>query len=315
MFGQRRQRLLQENQELRSTLDDLQGAHTRLQAEVERLTRERDVARLASHGPSEKIRDDLDFIFVVTYGRSGSTLLMGMLNSIPGYCLRGENAGVLYDLFQYQTKVTTSAAANATPEPMTVTHPWFGIDEYPEDVALARMRELVIDSLLRPEPDTRVAGFKEIRWWMSKPVEYLDFIESVFPGCRFILNTRNLDDVAKSSWYRKKPSARDDLEKVEERLKDTVGRRGERGFHIHYDDYVNDHGVVKDLFDWLGEDYDPEQVEMVLNTRHSSSRHWKKEDAAKAGEAREDGTKASEAGAVGAVGDAAGTAAKGDSQN
>ena len=34
---------------------------------------------------------ELDYVFVMTYGRSGSTLLMGILNSIPGWLLRGEN--------------------------------------------------------------------------------------------------------------------------------------------------------------------------------------------------------------------------------
>ena len=29
-------------------------------------------------------RDDLSYVFVVTYGRSGSTLLAGILNSVPG---------------------------------------------------------------------------------------------------------------------------------------------------------------------------------------------------------------------------------------
>src|SRR5690606_34147583 len=115
---------------------------------------------------------------------------------------------------------------------MAGTHPWFGIDEYPQDVALARMRQLVIDSLLRPEPDTRVSGFKEIRWWMAQPVEYLDFIDQAFPGCRYILNTRNHEDVTQSSWYRKNPKAGEDLVKIEERLKDTVGRRGDRGYHV-----------------------------------------------------------------------------------
>ena len=33
----------------------------------------------------------MDHVFVMTYGRSGSTLLMGILNSIPGWLLRGEN--------------------------------------------------------------------------------------------------------------------------------------------------------------------------------------------------------------------------------
>ena len=33
------------------------------------------------------------FVFVVTYGRSGSTLLQTVLQSIDGYFIRGENTG------------------------------------------------------------------------------------------------------------------------------------------------------------------------------------------------------------------------------
>ena len=33
----------------------------------------------------------------MTYGRSGSTLVQGLLNSIPGYLIRGENSAALDD--------------------------------------------------------------------------------------------------------------------------------------------------------------------------------------------------------------------------
>jgi hypothetical protein len=38
--------------------------------------------------------------FVVTYGRSGSTLLQGLLNSIPRYCIRGENYNAMFYMFR-----------------------------------------------------------------------------------------------------------------------------------------------------------------------------------------------------------------------
>ena len=37
-------------------------------------------------------------VFVVTYGRSGSTVLQNMLNALPGHILRGENANLLAPL-------------------------------------------------------------------------------------------------------------------------------------------------------------------------------------------------------------------------
>lgn len=204
---------------------------------------------------------------------------MGLLNSLPGYCIRGENQGVLYDLFKFHQKILEARASHSTDAPLTPRDAWYGIDEYPEDIAFDRMRSLVVDSLLRPSHDTRVTGFKEIRWWMAQPIEYLDFIEAVFPGARFILNTRNLDDVAKSSWYRSRPDARADLEGVEQRLKDTIARRRDRAYHVHYDDYVANPAVLGGLWEWLGEDFDLDGVTEVLGQRHSTSRRWNSETA------------------------------------
>lgn len=215
-------------------------------------------------------RDDLEFLFVVTYGRSGSTLLMGVLDSLPGFCVRGENRGVVYDLFQYHSKAMTAREQWTRDEPLAAQHAWYGIDQYPPEIATGLMRQLVLETLLRPEPDTRVTGFKEIRWWMPRPVQYLDFIETLFPGARFVLNTRNLDDVANSRWWRKKPNARADLENVENRLREAVGKRGDRGYHVHYDDYADDPAALQGMCDWLGVEYDEQRVREVLGRTHSS---------------------------------------------
>lgn len=237
-----------------------------MQAELDRLDGSRDAARMAADPP---VSEQLRFLFIVTYGRSGSTLLMGLLNAQPGFCIRGENQGVLYDLFQFQSKAVAARAKQRRGEPLTPRNPWYGIEHYPAELAAARMRQLVIETLLRPEPGTRVTGFKEIRWWMSHPVEYLDFIESLFPGARFLLNTRNLDDVAQSGWYREQEDVAARLQPLEERLRDTVARRGDRGYHVHYDDYVADPAVLKGMYDWLGEEYDPQRVASVFAVDHS----------------------------------------------
>jgi hypothetical protein len=245
---------------------ELRAENRRLQAALDQVTRQRDAA-LATARPGTT--DPLGFLFIVTYGRSGSTLLMGMLNALPGFCIRGENQGVLYDLFQYQSKAVEARRKHRQNEPLTSQSPWYGIDGYPDDIGAARIRQLVIDTLLRPAPGTRVAGFKEIRWWMSKPVEYLDFIESLFPGARFLLNTRNLENVAKSGWYRQETDVITRLEQVEERLRKTVALRGDRGYHVHYDDYVSDPSTLRGMYEWLGEEYDPEQLARVLSVEHS----------------------------------------------
>ena len=143
----------------------------------------------------------MDHVFVMTYGRSGSTLLMGILNSIPGWLLRGENRHAMRHLYEFHR---SGLAEKARVDPVRAsqpTHPWFGIEAFPEDVSLAHIRALAEATLLRPEPDTRVTGYKEIRWYDDDLPDYLDFLRQVFPGARFVLNTRNLEDVAASNYW------------------------------------------------------------------------------------------------------------------
>src|SRR5690606_25377377 len=104
----------------------------------------------------------LDYVFIVTYGRSGSTLLQGLLNSIPGYLIRGENAGTLESLHDNFRKVEERLGNVKGADP---TNPWFGMDQYSPEQAAASYRRHLQQVFLKPEDDTRVTGFKEIRWW------------------------------------------------------------------------------------------------------------------------------------------------------
>ncbi|MGB3186135.1 MAG: sulfotransferase [Ornithinimicrobium sp.] len=207
-------------------------------------------------------------LFIVTYGKSGSTLLMGLLNSLPGFQIRGENNGVIIDLLNYHTKACKAAAKWSSP--MDSAHPWYGVDNYPRDVALSRMADLVTDTLLRPDPGIEVTGFKEIRWWTASVTSYLDFLDSLYPDARYILNTRNHANVARSSWWKRDPDAIETLARIEANMAKAVTSRGDRGFHVHYDDYVADRDKLRHLCTWLGVDYDRDRFDRVMSVRHTT---------------------------------------------
>ena len=164
---------------------------------------------------------DLGYVFICTYGRSGSTLLQGVLNSIPGYLIRGENRQALRHLYEMHQVLMRQKRSHSgfinRGEPLPVTHPFHGIDGYPNS-AHKSFRRLALELLLRPEEDTRVTGFKEIRWADEDVVGYVRFLRNVFPGARFVINTRDLDAVAASAWWAEDPDARAKLEQAEERL-------------------------------------------------------------------------------------------------
>jgi hypothetical protein len=213
----------------------------------------------------------LGYLFVVSYGRSGSTLVQGLLDSIPGYLIRGENRGVLYRLYQYHQALEAARDEFGRTESLTPRDSWYGIDEYAASTAIARMRALMLDTLLKPQPDTRVVGFKEIRWFYNDWQRYLTFVREVFPGARFVINTRDHEGVANSKWWGNHPKE-DVLQKLvgyEQQLDAMTTVLGDAAFRVHYDDYVADPKSLAGLFEWLGEPFDVAAVTETMAVKHS----------------------------------------------
>lgn len=234
-----------------------------LRADVGRLQRK--VRRLES---GQRAYGDYDYVFVMAYGRSGSTLLQAILNSTPGVLMRGENRGLAYYLHQFH-KSAVKDAAWAGDVARRKVNPFFGIRDYPADLAVTRIRELLLDTVLRPEPGTKVLGFKEIRWYQEDLPEYLDFMRKVFPGARFILNTRQLSDVARSSWWADHDDAFEQLEVIEERMLSAAEALGPSVFHLRYDEYVDDPPKLRGLFEWLGLEFDEARVRKVMERQYA----------------------------------------------
>jgi len=213
---------------------------------------------------------DLRYLFMLTYGRSGSTLLQGILNSIPGYLIRGENREAVYHLYRFH-QTCVKEARRVTREDgslLPVTHPFFGIDAFPAEQSLERLRDTVTRTLLRPEPGTRVTGFKEIRWYQEDLADFVGFLRQAFPGARFLVNTREHEAVLASKFWRSKP--RDGrLERAEAAILEVAADLGDAAYRVHYDDYVADPDVLSGMFSWLDEPYDAARVRDVMSVRHS----------------------------------------------
>lgn len=225
--------------------------------------------RLAALAGAPAAHDDLRHVFIVTYGRSGSTLLLGVLDSTPGWLVRGENAGAVYHLYRHFKEITDSTQSRRRDRPSDSTDPWFGLDQYPRTLALAEIRQLIQDTLLRPDPHTRVTGFKEIRWRQPDLLDYLRFLQRLFPGARFVFNTRNHEDVAQSKWWTKGENPLAEVARIEGIQAAAAEALGDAAYRVHYDDYVRDPAVLRGLFDWLDEEFDEDRVRSVMAIQHS----------------------------------------------
>jgi hypothetical protein len=218
-------------------------------------------------------------VLIITYARSGSTLLQGVLNSIPGCLIRGENANFCFHLFNAyrslmfaRTRTTIMSDLNGTPQ-----HPWFGCEQLDADGFLESCKVTIRQQLLADritDPSVVCYGFKEVRYRMKEVREslheYLGFLARVFPSPAIVFNTRKPEDVASSAWLRNQDTEEQisDLRDLNVLFSETAAKHPD-SFIISYEDVVNSTGRLPLLFEFLGAAYDQERTERLLSLQHS----------------------------------------------
>jgi 2-polyprenyl-3-methyl-5-hydroxy-6-metoxy-1,4-benzoquinol methylase len=214
-------------------------------------------------------------ILIITYGRSGSTLLQGILNTIDGCVIRGENHQFCYGLYQAYKSIVDVKSSEGRHKP-DVTSPFFGAHLLDETVFL-KHASLMVKSLLLADqvnsPEIVCYGFKEVRYAnVSDSLhEYLDFLSMIFPKAAFIFNTRNLDDVLKSGWWKDRDpnESRSKLQNLETVFADYHAMH-DNSFCITYEDVINKTTKFKALFEFLGAPYPAaERMDKVFSTLYS----------------------------------------------
>ena len=209
-------------------------------------------------------------IFVVTYGRSGSTLLQNLLMTIEGTTIRGENHNAMECIWGAARRVRMTRYSWGE-EPRGPEHPWHGADQMRPVKFGAALVDAFVENVLTPPNDARWFGFKEIRYNAlgdDFPM-VLDFMHHHFKNARFIFNTRDVDEVVRSGWW--KDWARDDVvrlvEGMDARFADYAAQYPERAMITNYASFCDDPAGIEPVFDWLGEPIDTAKTAAVLARR------------------------------------------------
>ncbi len=208
-------------------------------------------------------------VLVIAYGRSGSTLLMNILNSCEGCCIRGENGQSLYKVYESYRAIVENQNLKGRRSNLQ-TSPWWGIDDVHAENLGRRFVNTFIDEVLRPEENDRIIGFKEIRY-QSKDVpdlrEYLNFLALCKPGMKVVFNHRNISEVAKSKWWQHVPDASQRLSELDKKFYEFTSPR--EHFHFDYNRGIVDMDHIHDLIRFLGLDFNADNIEATLKIRHS----------------------------------------------
>ncbi|MFW2545246.1 sulfotransferase, partial [Primorskyibacter sp. 2E107] len=209
-------------------------------------------------------------LFIVTYGRSGSTLLQSLLQTIPGAHIRGENGGALQGLFQSATALRKAHGEHGV-ERQPPDHPWHGMAEVNVDGYEKGLAQVFVNQVLRPPQEARWIGFKEVRYLQMGPnlPQLMTFCRRVFHNPFFVFNSRNAEDVRQSKWWAEHPAdvVTAQLRRADEAFQRYSGNHPRISHHVQYEDLVADPSVLIPLFDKLGEPFDAARVAQVMSKR------------------------------------------------
>jgi hypothetical protein len=212
-------------------------------------------------------------VFVVTYGRSGSTLLMGILNSIPGSRVTGENLGVLIHLYRAYTHAQATKKRYGHQRRSTESA-WYGADDIRLKAFWKKLWSAFCSDVLGTTGLERVIGFKEIRYGDHDLTEtefrsFIDFLLDQVPNSCIIVNTRDLQNTSKSAWHAEHQDSAEYLTRHDRRIRKLAVERPDRVAHVHHDDYVADNSkLIKELAR-IGLKIDPVRMAETLSRRHS----------------------------------------------
>lgn len=164
----------------------------------------------------------MEYLLLITYPRTGSTVLNRVLNASPGHTIRGESVGAINHLCRF-VRSLEEVKHNI---PLLFPHldssddrsPIWGADKITLSSVVNSVRNLVVHELLHPEHNTSVVGWKET---MISPVyddpefafDVLMFLRELLPDVRVIFNVRNSADVSKSSFWKYRQEAYWETEK------------------------------------------------------------------------------------------------------
>lgn len=210
-------------------------------------------------------------VLIVTYGRTGSTLLQGMLNTIDGMNMLGENEGAFFELFEYVRKFNriTTRKDHVMPgspffssgqlDPSSTKHAVKGVlDAY---FAPARMARGVV-----------CVGFKDVRY-ADHPDQldaYLRFLEDMLDDPAFIFLWRDHDEVLRSGWWKETDRIQGAAAlDIVERQASLFAQDRQNCFSLDYSDLADVSDRLAQLFSFLGATMDVDKIGDILSIPHS----------------------------------------------
>jgi hypothetical protein len=220
----------------------------------------------------DKIMDD-KIVLICATGRSGSTSLQRILNTIPNSNICGENSGAINSLLEFYRRIKFSST-NYIPghfNPASyediisknVKPAWYNSYNFNQITHLIRM---TIINMFKKNDATNTWGFKEIRY-DSGNINYIKDFKELFPQTKVIIQVReNLTAQSKSGWHKDDINAIPFLKKTTMQLIEFAKQNKDWCYLTSFERMFNKNNI-QNIFHFIGcrEKYEEAKITEILN--------------------------------------------------
>jgi len=215
---------------------------------------------------------DDKIVLICATGRSGSTTLQRILNTIPGSNICGENFGAVNSLLDFYFKLHVSCndyipghynpASYEDIVTKNVKPSWY--NSFKMRNMEQRVRETII-TMFKKDSNTKLWGFKEIRYDNNR-IKLLKYFKLLFPQTKIIIQVReNIHAQSKSGWHKDDKNAVPFLKKTSQELI-AFALENKEWCYLTSFERMFDKNNLRLVFDFIGcrEKFDEQKIDEVL---------------------------------------------------
>jgi hypothetical protein len=205
----------------------------------------------------------LNFIIICATGRSGSTTLQRIINTIEDSNIRGENCGAINNLLScyLNIKKTNKMRIKEYYEETTIKKPsWYNCYDF--ETVKNNIKNTILSILNNNDKSLRIIGFKEIRYLNN--IYLIDEFIELFPNTKVICHIDdNLDRQSNSGWWKKNKNSRNTLEKYNKQLIDYC--KCNPNTYLSYMKNLFDINEMINMFNFLEEKFNEKKYKYIID--------------------------------------------------
>ena len=211
-------------------------------------------------------------VLICATGRSGSTTLQRIINTIPNSNICGENFGAINSLLEFYRRIKHSTKNNipghlhpASYEEIikqNIKPSWYNSYKLPQIVQLIQM---TIINMLKNNDSTNLWGFKEIRY-DSENINYITDFKELFPQTKVIIQFReNIEAQSNSGWHKDDKNAIPFLIKTTKKLINFSLQNKEWCYLTSFERMFNKNNL-QNMFNFIDcrENYNETEIDSIL---------------------------------------------------